>query len=42
MSLDEDVLFEYQSECHCSKTQSANVSTYSLFEYQSECHCSKT
>ena len=35
-------LFDYQSECHCSKTRIAIRSTRQTFDYQSECHCSKT
>ena len=34
--------FEYQSECHCSKTGATTTSGGRRFEYQSECHCSKT
>ena len=34
--------FDYQSECHCSKTPTACPSGGVLFDYQSECHCSKT
>ena len=34
--------FDYQSECHCSKTPSVCQIRDGLFDYQSECHCSKT
>ena len=34
--------FDYQSECHCSKTGFAHLLEVFLFDYQSECHCSKT
>ena len=34
--------FDYQSECHCSKTCRACRSRRFEFDYQSECHCSKT
>ena len=35
-------LFDYQSECHCSKTVTKLTDTLKVFDYQSECHCSKT
>ena len=34
--------FDYQSECHCSKTVGLVVWKLAKFDYQSECHCSKT
>ena len=34
--------FDYQSECHCSKTRDMDEDRRVLFDYQSECHCSKT
>ena len=34
--------FDYQSECHCSKTQFIPSIRWRRFDYQSECHCSKT
>ena len=34
--------FDYQSECHCSKTDSTADYYRDEFDYQSECHCSKT
>ena len=34
--------FDYQSECHCSKTLRSPFRRLSMFDYQSECHCSKT
>ena len=34
--------FDYQSECHCSKTAASCSSVSARFDYQSECHCSKT
>ena len=34
--------FDYQSECHCSKTLIAHMRDGNQFDYQSECHCSKT
>ena len=34
--------FDYQSECHCSKTRLCAVPWGRAFDYQSECHCSKT
>ena len=34
--------FDYQSECHCSKTVTDNGTAEEWFDYQSECHCSKT
>ena len=34
--------FDYQSECHCSKTDSSAIIPVGKFDYQSECHCSKT
>ena len=34
--------FDYQSECHCSKTAHALPNSRARFDYQSECHCSKT
>ena len=34
--------FDYQSECHCSKTTSRDLLRVEAFDYQSECHCSKT
>ena len=34
--------FDYQSECHCSKTRWDTCRTSRQFDYQSECHCSKT
>ena len=34
--------FDYQSECHCSKTPLMEALAYNPFDYQSECHCSKT
>ena len=36
------VEFDYQSECHCSKTLQRQRTKSALFDYQSECHCSKT
>ena len=36
------ILFDYQSECHCSKTGSPGSRRTWPFDYQSECHCSKT
>ena len=35
-------LFDYQSECHCSKTAHRVRRPGQQFDYQSECHCSKT
>ena len=35
-------LFDYQSECHCPKTDSYCIHQSKEFDYQSECHCSKT
>ena len=35
-------MFDYQSECHCSKTVVMDAVVNFLFDYQSECHCSKT
>ena len=35
-------LFDYQSECHCSKTKLYTYPYAELFDYQSECRCSKT
>ena len=35
-------MFDYQSECHCSKTFQWSGIRRCLFDYQSECHCSKT
>ena len=37
-----ELLFDYQSECHCSKTTTPHRSRMTRFDYQSECHCSKT
>ena len=37
-----DVLFDYQSVCHCSKTASPLRCSQPSFDYQSVCHCSKT
>ena len=34
--------FDYQSECHCSKTAMKYFDDRYGFDYQSECHCSKT
>ena len=34
--------FDYQSECHCSKTNNKSHAVLAEFDYQSECHCSKT
>ena len=34
--------FDYQSECHCSKTMNEYNYGVGAFDYQSECHCSKT
>ena len=34
--------FDYQSECHCSKTNHRPIEQRARFDYQSECHCSKT
>ena len=34
--------FDYQSECHCSKTVNPVITGSTEFDYQSECHCSKT
>ena len=34
--------FDYQSECHCSKTKADTAVQEVTFDYQSECHCSKT
>ena len=34
--------FDYQSECHCSKTKASYRLPRFRFDYQSECHCSKT
>ena len=34
--------FDYQSECHCSKTPGWQSVAGNEFDYQSECHCSKT
>ncbi len=34
--------FDYQSECHCSKTNHWENVSLRTFDYQSECHCSKT
>ena len=34
--------FDYQSECHCSKTSVTSWKNPATFDYQSECHCSKT
>ena len=34
--------FDYQSECHCSKTSHDVEHALGEFDYQSECHCSKT
>ena len=34
--------FDYQSECHCSKTPNRCPWCIVPFDYQSECHCSKT
>ena len=34
--------FDYQSECHCSKTDLDGGTQGEEFDYQSECHCSKT
>ena len=34
--------FDYQSECHCSKTRYWLCCRQDQFDYQSECHCSKT
>ena len=36
------LVFDYQSECHCSKTHAEHVAGVEQFDYQSECHCSKT
>ena len=33
---------DYQSECHCSKTQRWSLIHREELDYQSECHCSKT
>ena len=35
-------MFDYQSECHCSKTDRKAKAMVYKFDYQSECHCSKT
>ena len=35
-------MFDYQSECHCSKTDGHAIRLSREFDYQSECHCSKT
>ena len=35
-------VFDYQSECHCSKTLGGIYAKGEGFDYQSECHCSKT
>ena len=34
--------FDYQSVCHCSKTQVGGGGVLGGFDYQSVCHCSKT
>ncbi len=34
--------FDYQSVCHCSKTEDQGKASHDLFDYQSVCHCSKT
>ena len=34
--------FDYQSVCHCSKTEKNAEALYNRFDYQSVCHCSKT
>ena len=39
---DGNFAFDYQSECHCSKTCSRGRRGGCPFDYQSECHCSKT
>ena len=36
------ISFDYQSECHCSKTGLWLLTILEVFDYQSECHCSKT
>ena len=42
VALDASGRFDYQSECHCSKTSSQVTYRLFGFDYQSECHCSKT
>ena len=37
-----DRAFDYQSDRHCSKTESRTCTPPSLFDYQSDRHCSKT
>ena len=34
--------FDYQSVCHCSKTDNLSTAAKESFDYQSVCHCSKT
>ena len=34
--------FDYQSKCHCSKTEGYSDEVKEAFDYQSKCHCSKT
>ena len=40
--LSSSMRFDYQSECHCSKTPRIRHRLRLQFDYQSECHCSKT